>query len=240
MATRRALRKAKIEDAGQSRKAVGDSRSLAANAYESLKEKIIVGYFLPGQYLNEAAICHQLGYGRTPIHQALQRLHHEGLVEIVPRKGIIIQPETAGLIIEILDARIIVETELARAAAKRATKESVNELERVLLDHASPVAGSAIDEFVDRDRAFHAKIASMSGSKVLSDFARTLHERSIRFWLLTMWQTLDTVASNRQHRAILNAIRRHDPSAASKAMRAHLLSLRSRLTEVQRLSRRRA
>jgi len=47
--------------------------SLVAKAYEDIKEKIITLYFLPGQYLNEAAISGLLQVGRTPVHQALQR-----------------------------------------------------------------------------------------------------------------------------------------------------------------------
>src|ERR1700755_3343566 len=62
--------------------------SLVAKAYEEIKEKIITLYFLPGQYLNEAAISALLQVGRTPVHQALQRLELEGLVEIMPCKGV--------------------------------------------------------------------------------------------------------------------------------------------------------
>jgi DNA-binding GntR family transcriptional regulator len=218
-------------------KAASKNQSLTLAAYETLKEKIIVGFFLPGQYLNEAAISDQLGYGRTPVHQALQRLQVEGLVEVVPRKGVIIQPDSAGQIIEILDARIVVESELVRGAAKHATRDGLHDLERILLNEPRSSAGASIDLFIDKDRAFHAKIAAMSGNAVLGDFARTLHERSIRYWLLMMWQTLDTVATEREHRAILQAIRKHNPAAASKAMRAHLLSLRSRLTQLQRSGR---
>jgi len=68
------------------------------------KEKIITLYFLPGQYLNEAAISSLLDVGRTPVHQALQRLEIDGLVEIMPRKGVIVLPDSiADDIAAILD-----------------------------------------------------------------------------------------------------------------------------------------
>eukprot|EP01035_Chromulina_nebulosa_P037564 gene37564-50708_t len=57
--------------------AVSKTQPLVAQAYESIKERIINLHFLPGQYLNEAAICAQLQLGRTPVHQALHRLHIE-------------------------------------------------------------------------------------------------------------------------------------------------------------------
>ena len=79
--------------------------SLVAKAYEDIKEKIITLYFLPGQYLNEAAISGLLQVGRTPVHQALQRLELEGLVEIMPRKGVVVLPDSISEIIKILEGK---------------------------------------------------------------------------------------------------------------------------------------
>lgn len=211
-------------------------QSLTIGAYETLKQKIIMGFFLPGQYLNEAAIAEQLGFGRTPIHQALQRLQVEGLVEVMPRKGVIIQPDTAEQMIEILDARIVVEPELVRSATKNVTNEHIQELERNLLNESRTAVGT-IDSFIAKDREFHGHIARLSGNVILADFARMLHERSTRYWLLTMWQTLDTVITGQQHRAILQAMRKRDAAAAAKAMRSHLMSLRDRITQLQRSGR---
>src|SRR5260221_14777990 len=89
----------------------GNSLSLTDQAYEAMKEKVITLYFLPGQYLNEGAICKLLDLGRTPVPQALQRLQLEGLTAVVPRKGVIIQPDSISQILEFLDARLVVESE---------------------------------------------------------------------------------------------------------------------------------
>ena len=84
------------------RKPASKSGSLAEQVYKKLKEKIITLHFLPGQYLNEGALCAMLGVGRTPVHQALQRLELERLVEIMPRKGVIVLPDSIAEIIKIL------------------------------------------------------------------------------------------------------------------------------------------
>ena len=96
---------------------VSKAASLADQAFEDIKEKILKLYFLPGQYLNEGALCALLKVGRTPVHQALQRLQHEGLVEIMPRKGVIVQPGSIPEILKILDSRATIEADLARNAA---------------------------------------------------------------------------------------------------------------------------
>ncbi|MDB5532163.1 MAG: hypothetical protein JWO28_478 [Hyphomicrobiales bacterium] len=212
-----------------------DSKSsLTQQAHEAIKEKVINLYFLPGQYLNEAAICDLLGLGRTPVHQALQRLQTEGLIDVVPRKGIIVQPDSISQIIEFLKARLIVETEIARLAAEHAEPDDVAEL-RAILDrqNGSPSQGGEINAFVECDHAFHIKICDMSHSRVLGDFAKSLHERCSRSWYLHLWQTLDRDASEKQHRAILKAIKGRDGEGAAAAMRDHLTNLCERVTKVQ-------
>jgi len=221
------------------RKPASKGGSLAALAYEQIKEKILTLHFLPGQYLNEGALCAMLQAGRTPVHQALQRLELEGLVEIMPRKGVIVQPDSISEILKILDSRATVEAELARNAAERATPEDAEELKALAREGYGNGKPTDIDTFTVGDRSFHEKFAEMAGNPVLSDFARTLHERSIRYWYLHLWQTMDTKATIRQHTAIAEMIAKRDGDGAAKAVRDHIESLRERLMKAQSASQRR-
>ncbi len=211
--------------------------SLVAKAYEDIKEKIITLYFLPGQYLNEAAISGLLQVGRTPVHQALQRLELEGLVEIMPRKGVVVLPDSISEIIKILESRAAVEAELAKGAADRVSVDDGKELLTLANATRHTRNGPGIDDFIACDRAFHRKLAEHAGNSVLSDFAQQLHERSIRYWYLHLWQTLDDKATIRQHTVIADAIAKRDADAAADAVRAHIESLRTRLMRAQEASR---
>ena len=207
--------------------------SLADTAYTALKEKILKLYFLPGQYLNEGALCEQLGVGRTPVHMALQRLQHEGLVEVMPRKGIIVQPGSIPEILKILESRMTIEADLARNAANRATPKEAEDLRKLARVKTSGDTQSQLDNFVEADRAFHSRFADLAGNQVMSDIARKLHDRSIRYWYLHLWQTFDGRASGSEHTAIADAIARGDGEAAASAVRAHIESLRARLMRAQ-------
>jgi DNA-binding FadR family transcriptional regulator len=90
-----------------------------------------------------------------------------------------------------------------------------------------------VDTFITGDRSFHEKFAKMAGNPVLSDFAHSLHERSIRYWYLHLWQTMDTKATIRQHSAIAEMIAKRDGDGAAKAVRDHIESLRERLMKAQ-------
>jgi DNA-binding GntR family transcriptional regulator len=240
-----AIRKAKQAKkakpaAKKPRPAPAKAQPLVQVAYESIKERIINLHFLPGQYLNEAAICAQLKLGRTPVHQALQRLQLEGLVDVLPRKGIIVQPDSVAEIMKILDSRMTVEPELARVAARRA---GAGEIAREQLDLLKQLAVATVDQdppdiaaFTANDRRFHREIALLSGNPVMSDFARVLHERSTRFWYLNLWQTIDVPASNRQHADIAKAITDGNEALAAQRMLDHISALRSRLERLQRMS----
>jgi DNA-binding GntR family transcriptional regulator len=212
--------------------------SLVATAYEQIKESIITLHFLPGQYLNEGAICALLQVGRTPVHQALQRLELEGLVEIMPRKGVIVLPDSISEIIKILESRAAVEADLARSAAKNASAEGAKELQALANSIKQSKSGSDIDIFIAADRAFHRKLAELAGNSVLSDFAQQLHERSIRYWYLHLWRTMDVQATARQHAAIADAIVRHDGVRAAQALREHIDTLKDRLMKIRSSSHR--
>ena len=220
------------------RKPASKGGSLAEQVYEQLKEKIITLHFLPGQYLNEGALCAMLGVGRTPVHQALQRLELERLVEIMPRKGVIVQPDSIAEILKILNSRVTVEAELARNAAQQRTPEDTEVLKLLARRGYGNGQPADVDTFITGDRAFHEQFAKMAGNVVLSEFARSLHERSIRYWYLHLWQTMDTKATIRQHSAIADMIAKGDGDGAAKAVREHIESLRARLIKAQSATRR--
>lgn len=201
--------------------------SLTAKAYEALKLRILTGHFSPGQYLNETDIAESLEIGRTPVHQALQRLQLDGLVKVVPRKGVIIQLDTIDQVKEVLEARSAIEPLLVKQAASYVTNEDIADLENIVSRNTRT---PSIDFYVEKDRAFHAKLISLARNNILGDFVRTLHERSLRYSLIQMWQSVGaSERADEDHLAILEALRNRDGNAAMKAMRQHLDSVRGRL-----------
>lgn len=219
--------------------------SLSDSAYCALRERVLNHTLPTGELLNERWICELVGLGRTPVHQALQRLHQEGLIEIVPRKGILVKPDSVSKIIDLLDARSIIEPVLAGRAARLAIPDDVEELKRI----AAPVGrdtaeasgeSSSVDLFIERDRAFHAKLAAISGSAVLMEIQQSLHERTMRFWYSDLWRTLDQHKAATEHQAVIDAIGRGDEKAAEAAMSKHIDEITARLRKIQEMSPRRS
>lgn len=207
--------------------------SLSDQAYEAVREQVLNHKLPVGELLNERWLCERFGFGRTPMHQALQRLHQEELISIVPRKGVLVKPDSIALIIDLLDARQIIEPVLASRAAQHATAADIDDFRRIMAMDTASENSDAVDRFVERDRAFHAKLAEVGGSPVLIEIQKSLHERAMRFWYANLWRTLDESKASNEHEAVVSAIERGDATAAADAMGAHIAEITTRLRQLQ-------
>jgi len=204
-------------------------QSLSHRAYELIKERILSMELRPGQFLNEAALCELIGIGRMPVHQATHRLQTEGLIEVIPRKGLVIRMDSLHDILELLEARITIEPNVAALAAERISKEQCVELEQMLKQSRSLLGQDKRQAYGVIDRAFHGLVIEAASNQVLADALRPLHERSDLFWRLTIMPEEALEVTQREHEAVLHAILKHDAESARDAMRAHLLSLHNRI-----------
>ena len=93
------------------------TESLTDRAYRELEEMIVTLQLEPNAVLSETALSQDLGIGRTPIREALQRLAREGLVMILPRKGILVSEINPRKQLLLLAVRREIERLLARASA---------------------------------------------------------------------------------------------------------------------------
>ena len=200
--------------------------SLTEQAYAAIKQKIITLGFGPGTYLNIAAISQQLGVGRTPVHQAVSRLAHEGMIEVMPRKGMIVKPVSFQDVVQIIEARVVNESYCVRLAAENARRGDIAALEDILAIAGRAAEAGDTERMMLADRDFHCALSGIAGNAVLADILRNLHERSLRFWFISLHQSAHQREVAREHADIVAAIRNRDPNRAEQAMRDHIESFR--------------
>ena len=94
-------------------------RSLTDRAYVALEEMICTLRLEPGEVLSEGALSETLGIGRTPVREALQRLAREGLVTVLPRRGVLVSEFNVKKQLRMLEVRRELERLMARSAASR-------------------------------------------------------------------------------------------------------------------------
>jgi GntR family transcriptional regulator, rspAB operon transcriptional repressor len=204
----------------------GGRRSLRDTAYELIKHRITTCAYKPGEYLNEALVSASLGIGRTPVHQAIDRLMVEGLVEVIPRKGVIVKPISLDEVMQIIEVRLLNECYGVRLAATHANRSEIDQLVDVLARSQEAMAARNNEQMMMLDREFHGVLAQASRNDVLGEQLGRLHDRSLRFWIISLNAPGHLQTVYEEHQAILTAIRDHDADAAEQAMRLHIEDFR--------------
>lgn len=215
-----------LETARGRRAERGPPHSLMQQAYDSLKMAIITMDYRPGECIVESQIGERLRFGRTPIHEAVARLALEGMLDILPRKGIVVRPLSLDEALATIEARLIIEPACARLAAERATDREIDQIAAILNRGRPMLTRRDVKGLMLTDRAYHNSIARAARNPALETILQRLHDRSLRFWFVSLSDASHLVQVDDEHRDVLKALRRHDGAAVEKAVRKHIESFR--------------
>ncbi len=211
-----------------------DVSNINAKVYNYIKANIINYNYPPGYNLNLNQLSEMLGVSHTPIKDALFRLAGEGLVEIAPRKGTYVKDVTLEDIHEILQVRLILETEAVGAITAGLTDEQLLQFAGLYGQMISVRVGendvASYKAYMEHDSEFHLLFFQILGNQRLLNIYRNLnaHIQIVRFRLLD--RRGKNVTTDQEHANILEALRERNPEKAREAVRQHLLSLDRALT----------
>jgi DNA-binding GntR family transcriptional regulator len=210
-----AVRKARSRPGRAAKPANGDT--LTEQAYRQLEEQIVTLRLEPGEFLSEYALAEGLAIGRTPIREALQRLAREGLVTILPRKGILVAETDPRKQLLVLEVRRELERLLARAGAQRASEEQRRRF-AAIADGMDRAAKSNDDiAFMRLDRELNLLISEAAHNDYAARAMRFLHGHSRRFWYMHYKAAADLPLCARLHAAEARAIAAGDARRAGEA-----------------------
>jgi DNA-binding GntR family transcriptional regulator len=191
--------------------------TLTEQAYRQLEEQIVTLQLEPGEFLSEYALAEGLAIGRTPIREALQRLAREGLVTILPRKGILVSETDPRKQLLVLEVRRELERLLSRLGAQRAS-EAQRQRFRQIADGMDRAAKTNDDiTFMRLDRELNLLISEAAHNDYASRAMRFLHGHSRRFWYLHYKEAADLPLCARLHAAQARAIADGDARRAAEA-----------------------
>ncbi len=175
--------------------------------------------------LDERRMSEQLGISRTPIREALARLEQEGLVEIVPRRGVFIRRKSLDEVLEMIVAWAALEGMAARLAAGRVGDKEVAVLKKLGGGFGTDEAAHHLDEYSDANIRFHQKILELSGCGLLKEMADGLflHMRAIRNRAMAEGDRVRRSVADHNH--IIAAIEARDPDLAERLVREHTMNL---------------
>ena len=197
-----------------------DGRSLSEQAYYRLRELIVTIELAPGAAISEAELMLRLGLGRTPIREALRTLQRERLVEVFPRRGMIVSAINVGDLATLTEVRASLEAQAAALAAERATVVDRTRVIELLVALETATHGERA--LIDLDQRLHRAVWEAAHNPFLSSTLEEYYVKTLRIWFLALDRVVELGDSIGEHRALLIAIRDQDPPAAAEAARRHV------------------
>jgi GntR family transcriptional regulator, sialic acid-inducible nan operon repressor len=215
-------------------------RKLYQEVLDRLMERIRSGEIAPGAQLPaERELMEFYGVGRPAVREALQALERSGIVEISHGERARVVVPTAGSLIEqiaggarhllhmqpdtlehLKEARIFLETGMARLAAERASEDDIARLRQRLTEHQASMAN--LGKFLEFDMALHREIARISGNPIFPAIVEALFSWAGEYYQPFVRAPGAEELTLSEHRRIVEAIAARQPAEAEQAMREHL------------------
>ena len=192
--------------------------TLTERAYGQLEELITTLVLAPGTVLGEQNLVRRLGIGRTPIREALQRLARDGLVVVMPRRGIFVSEINVRSQLRLLETRRVLERLIARLAAERATQEERGVFSSIARDMRNAASASDDLAFMRLDHRFNELIAAASRNEFAVRSLASMAGLSRRFWYQHYKQAADLPLTANLHADVCDSVAKRDVEAAGDAV----------------------
>lgn len=181
----------------------------SASAYTALKRRIVSNVYPGGSHILEERLAEDLGISRTPLKEALLKLQAEGLVRLVPRRGVLIEPLTAVDVIEIYSVLVALEDLAVQLIGQRSDASAdLDALQADVTEMQRALRVDDLDAWGVADERFHGRLVAASRNSRLNRAAETLLTQSQRFRLFTLRLRPKPIKSTRNHAALVRELKR--------------------------------
>ena len=175
--------------------------------------------------LDERQLAAQLGVSRTPIREVLARLAQDGLVEIIPRKGVFIHRKTMTEILEMVITWAALESMAARLVTEKASDDDLLLLRRFAQGSIGESNSIPISEYSDANVTFHQTILELSGCTLLKTTTDQLFMQMAAIRRRAIHEDDRAVKSVSDHLQIIEALEARDADLAATLVREHTMRL---------------
>ena len=202
--------------------AIDGRKSLVDKAYREIRQRILDNVYPSGHRALEQEFADELGLSRTPVREALLKLHSEGLVEVVPRHGARVLPVSPDDMREIYEMLTAIEPMAAELVArKKLPAADLKPLIDASRDMTAALKAGDLDAWARADERYHRLLIALAGNRLLAETVQGLWDRAHRARMVTLRLRPRPVHSTREHNAIVDAIRDGNAKEAARLYRGH-------------------
>jgi DNA-binding GntR family transcriptional regulator len=189
--------------------------SLAEQAYIVLEQKLVSLQLPPGALVSEGRLIAMTGLGRTPVREAMQRLAQQDLIQVLPRKGLLVTPVSHSALMHILETRKPLERVIVHRAALNAKDEQRGSLAAAARDLAT--AHDDFEAFLALESTINQLLDQCAGNPFASAAVASLRSHCRRFWYLHRQRLQLSDAISAQSK-LARLVARRDFNGAQKAV----------------------
>lgn len=210
-----------------------DNLSLADQAYRLLEEQLLTLQLVPGELLSEKDLVRRAGFGRTPVREAIQRLAADGLLKVLPRKGLMVTPLLRSDLAAIIEAKKVLKRLLVVKAAERATPDQRQVLKSFAM-HAQAVMNDP-DDVLRLDRHLDKLLAAACQNKFLVKALIPMQSQCRRLWYMQR-QKINILRSAQLMGGLAGAVADQDRVGAIRALDEVIETLQDMVNRLDELS----
>jgi len=204
---------------------------LSQKAYKILKEAIIKEDIDYNTRLTLSEIAEKMGISKTPIREAIYQLASEGLVKLLPNKGVIVNEISIDDFQEILQIRSALDGLIAEVASKKISNEEIDIMMDIINDMELSVKEDNRLFYNDLDIKFHDFLLNIASNQKLKEVYNHLISQAHKFRLRTLKLAYRMSISLDEHKKIAFAVKEKNPVIAKKVMYEHINSIVKSLEE---------
>ena len=200
-----------------------ERQSLSEQVYHYIKRMILSGALQGGEKIPEEKIARQFGVSRTPIREALRRLDEYGLIYLKPRSYAVVVDLDPREAEHVAQVRAQLEALAVSLLAESGTEEDFSVLEKLAQECHEQVEKGDLAGTFEKDSQLHLEIAKRTGNRHLYEIFEKIDAKVQLLRLVVHLPVEELQMFIGQHRDIIEALKRHDKSAAESLMKTHIL-----------------
>lgn len=202
-------------------------------AYDIIKQNILENRSPPGHQVLEQELADSLSMSRTPVREALIRLSEEGLVEVIPRRGMRVVPLSPVDMQEIYEVLTGLETTALELLGRRnPAPAELAPLQKAMERMEAALRRDDLQGWAQADERFHRALLTLSGNRRLAAMAAMLSDQAHRARMITLRLRDKPVDSNREHRQVLESLKKKRWKQARRLHREHRIRTARALVEL--------
>lgn len=205
---------------------------MSQQAYDRIKQMIVALELGPGAVIDETVLQDELGFGRTPIREALKRLALEKLVIIVPRRGMFVADIGIRDLQHLLEVRLVLEKLAARLAAQRGTAEHWRHFDEILQRLETAAAEEDDDALIAADEQFHEALYDATENEFLQSNLTVLYTLNKRLWYYFLAEMGSMKGAVAEHRAIIRCLKARNGEQAAAEIEHHIQSFQETMQAI--------